>query len=81
MTTWIVVTFSISALLALLVLYFSGPKAWYWHVLAAVAALAIGLAPTPPKWNTPMSSLVVGSVFVFLMVWAVAAPFLRKKRR
>ena len=80
-TTWVMAAFAISAVLAMLVLYFCGPKAWYWHVLSGVAAIVIGLIPTPPNLNTPLASLVVGSVFVFLIVWAVAAPFMAKRRR
>ncbi len=80
-TTWVILAFGISGLLALLLLYFSGPKAWYWHVLSAAVALAIGLVRIPVKWNTPTTGLVIGTIFVFLMVWAVAAPFLGKRRR
>ena len=79
-TTWVILAYGISAVLALFLLYVSGPKAWYWHVFAAAFALAIGLVRIPVKYNTPTTSLVVGTVFVFLMVWAVAAPFMRKKR-
>ena len=42
--------------------------------------LAIGLVRIPVQYNTPTTSLLIGTVFVFLMVWAVAAPFMRKKR-
>ncbi len=79
-TTWVILAFGISAVLALLLLYISGPKAWYWHVLAGAVALGVGLVPIPEQYNTPTGTLVVGTVFVFLMVWAVAAPFMRKKR-
>jgi hypothetical protein len=85
-TTWVILAFGISGLLALLLLYFSGPKAWCWHVLAAAAGLAIGLMPRPgaistTQWNSPASSLVIGPAVVFLMVWGVAAAFMGKRRR
>ena len=80
-TTLVILVYGIVAVLALVLLYFSGPKAWYWHVLAAAVALAIGSVRIPVKYNTPTASLVIGSVFIFLMVWAVAAPFVRKRRR
>jgi hypothetical protein len=81
MTTWVVAAFTAAAVLALLVLYFNGPKAWYWHVLSGLAAIGIGLIPTPPNLNTPLSSVVVGFVVVFLLTWAVAAPFVGGRRR
>jgi hypothetical protein len=28
------------------------PQAWYWHLLAILGALGIGLIPTPPAWKT-----------------------------
>ena len=85
-TTWVILAFGISGLLALLLLYFSGPKAWYWHVLAGAAGLGISLIRRPAaisadQWNSPTTSLVVGVVVVFLLVWAVAAPFMGKRRR
>ncbi len=81
MSIWAVAAFAAAALLALLVLYFKGPKAWYWHVLSAVVAVGIGLIPTPPSLNSATSSVVVGSVFIFLLVWALAAPFVRGHQR
>ena len=80
-TTWVMLAYGVSAMLALLLLYFSGAKPWYWHVLAGAVALAIGLVRIPVKWNTPTTGLVIGTVFTFLMVWAVAAPFMGKRRR
>jgi hypothetical protein len=78
---WVILAYGFAALLALALLYLSGPKAWYWHVLSGAAALAIGLMPIPAQWNTPQTGLIVGFFFVFLFVWAVAAPFLRGRRR
>jgi hypothetical protein len=43
--------------------------------------LGIGLTPIPAKWNTPATNVVVGFCFVFLMLWAVAAPFVGRRRR
>jgi hypothetical protein len=70
-----------AALLAVLLLFFSGPKRWYWHILSLAAALAVGLMPIPAKWNTPQASVVIGVVFVFLFLWGVAAPVFLSCRR
>jgi hypothetical protein len=48
-----------------------GSEAWYWHVLAILGGLAVGLMPTPPALSTPTPELVVGFAFLFLMVWGI----------
>ncbi len=53
----------------LLYLFFS--KAWYWHVLAILAASALGLVPTPPEWKTAGFDLAFGFVIVALLVWGI----------
>jgi len=81
MSTWVMVAYGCAGILALLLLYFAGPKQWYWHVLSAAVAIGIGLVPVPTKLNTPRGSLVIGFVFVFLFIWGIAAPFFLKRRR
>ncbi len=75
------VAYAVAAFLALILLYFSGAKAWYWHVLSAAVAVVIGrFVPLPSRFD-PVLTIVVGFCFVFLMMWAVAAPFIRRRRR
>jgi hypothetical protein len=52
-------------------LYRFHSQAWYWHVLALLAALAIGLIPTPPEWKTALLDLVFGSTMVLLLIWGI----------
>jgi hypothetical protein len=84
-TTWAMIAYGFSAALALLLLYGSGPRRWYWHVLSAIAGLAIGLAPRrspfPSQLNTSQGDLIIGFIFVFLFFWGAAAPFFFKRRR
>ena len=80
-TMWVILTFGSAAILALAFLYLSGPRAWYWHLLSLAAALAIGLTPIPARWNTPKANLIIGFFFVLFLLWALAAPFLRGRRR
>lgn len=61
-------------LLALVLLWRFGVKSWYWHLLSLAVALAVGLTPLPQSLNTPQGSLTVGWVFIFLLIWAIAAP-------
>ncbi len=81
-TTLASLSFAIAAVLALAILYWSGPKSWYWHVLSVIVAAVIGLAPTPTQFgSSPVTSIIVGVPFVFLIVWGIAAPFFLKRRR
>lgn len=80
-TTWAMLAYAVAGGLALIFLFLKGPKAWYWHVLSGAAALAIGLMPIPPKYNTTSANIVIGFCFVFMFLWAVASPFVGRRRR
>ncbi len=49
-------------------------RPWYWHALALVAALAVGLAPGTPLLQTVAGSFVYGFVFCLLAVWGIGGP-------
>jgi hypothetical protein len=80
MSNWPFVVYGGAALIALALLYFLRARAWYWHVLSLVVALTVGLIPLPPKYNTTQGTLVIGFVFVFFLLWGVAAPFFARER-
>jgi hypothetical protein len=80
-TTLATLSFAGAAVLALAVLYWRGPCAWYLHVLSVAVGIAIGMAPTPTQFNKPVTSIIVGAPFVFLIVWGLAAPFFLRRRR
>ena len=46
-------------------------QAWYWHVLAVLGGLGIGLVPTPPEWKTAVFDMAFGFVMVLLLVWGL----------
>ena len=71
---WVILTFGSSVVLALLALYFLHARAWYWHVLSVALAVTLGLTPLPAGWQSPSADLLVGSVFLLLIVWGLAAP-------
>ncbi|MGB9604775.1 MAG: hypothetical protein ACP5U2_05130 [Bryobacteraceae bacterium] len=82
MTLTVVLTaYAASLVLALWLLYrYHAP--WYWHVLAVVAALGIGLIPTPaPFVGSRVFDMVVGSLFVFLTAWGWGEIFLHRHHR
>jgi uncharacterized membrane protein AbrB (regulator of aidB expression) len=80
-TSLATLSFAVAAVLALVVLYWRGPQAWYLHVLSVVVGVAIGLTPTPTQFNKPQTSIIVGVPLVFLVVWGLAAPFFLRRRR
>jgi hypothetical protein len=52
-------------------LYWFRSQTWYWHLLSVVAALGLGMTPTPSGWNGAGFDLVFGFLFVLLLVWGV----------
>ena len=81
MSIWVLIAFGCACLLALILLFLKGPRRWYWHILSLLVGLGVGLMPVPAKLNTPQGSMIIGSVFTFLLVWGVAAPLFRGRRR
>ena len=60
--------------LSLYLLWHFGAKHWIWHALSAALAFTIGLVHLPAFFDTPEGTLMVGWVFVFLLIWGIAAP-------
>ncbi|HTT64694.1 MAG TPA: hypothetical protein VMG35_22740 [Bryobacteraceae bacterium] len=79
-TALVYVVYGFAFVLALLFVYLFHAR-WYWHVLSVLAALAVGLSPPLPGWDGPSRDLVYGSVFLFLMVWGLAEPFIHRFHR
>jgi len=50
-------------------LYRFHSQPWYWHLLAVCAAVAMGLVPIPPRFQTAACDLLFGSVCVALLIW------------
>ena len=62
-------------------LYCFRSQSWYWHLLAALAGLALGFVPTPPTWKTEAFDLVFGFVFILLLVWGIGGLVLLRPHR
>ena len=72
MSSALVVLIYLTALgLPILLLYRFHALAWYWHLFAIAAALALGFVPTPAEWKTPAFDVAFGFCFILLMVWGV----------
>ena len=71
------VCYGTATVLALFLLWRFPAKPWYWHVLSLAAAAALGLTPFPEPFRGPSWDALVGTIFVFLFCWGVAAPLFR----
>jgi hypothetical protein len=70
-TTLAVLVYLLAFAIPAYLLYQFHSRAWYWHVLAILAALGFGFVQTPPEWKSPTSDLLIGGVFLFLLVWGL----------
>ena len=62
-------------------LYLFRSQSWYWHALAILAALALGLVPTPPDWKTAGFDLAFGFAMVALLVWGIGGMVVYRPHR
>ena len=69
--------------LPIFLLYRFRSQAWYWHVLAVIVALVIGLMPGTALLQTLGGSMLYGFVFVVLMLWGIGGliPFKRLRNK
>ncbi|HWB98589.1 MAG TPA: hypothetical protein VG672_17890 [Bryobacteraceae bacterium] len=77
---WVFLSYGVSLALAVLLLYFFHARSWYWHMLSVLCALALGLLPPLEKWQGPAYDLMLGSVFVFLLIWGIGGMLMFKTR-
>jgi thiol:disulfide interchange protein len=57
--------------LPIFLLYRFRSQAWYWHVLAVIVALVIGLMPATVLPQSEVRDMLYGFAFVFLMLWGI----------
>jgi hypothetical protein len=83
MPTYIVfLAYGAAVALAFLLLWWFHSTRWYWHTLAVVAALAIGVTPMPfeiSDLSRRYLDMAVGSVFLLLFFWGAGAPLFRER--
>ena len=73
----------VALVLPIYLLYRFRSQAWYWHVLAVIVALVIGLMPGTALLQTLGGSMLYGFVFVVLMLWGIGGliPFRRLRAK
>ena len=71
MSLWAVLVYLLAIGIPVFLLYHFHSRAWWLHVLAIVAALALGFVPIPSDTRTATLDLLFGAVFIFLMVWGI----------
>ncbi len=76
----VTLTYAVTLLLALGLLYVFGATHWYWHALSVAAAVVLGVIPMRmfDAWASPLFDLSYGSLIVFLLMWGIVAPFFRR---
>jgi thiol:disulfide interchange protein len=69
--------------LPIFLLYRFRSQAWYWHVLAVIVALVIGMMPGTALLQTLGGSMLYGFMFVVLMLWGIGGliPFKRLRNK
>ncbi len=61
----------LAILLPIYLLYHFRPLAWPLHILAVLAAAAVGLAPGTALLNSAAGTYLYGCTFTFLAVWGL----------
>ena len=79
-SVWVFAAYGCAAGLPVVLLHFFRARSWYWHALSIGLGLALGLTPMPVEWSSPGVDLTIGSVFIFLLIWGLAAPLFRAPR-
>lgn len=75
---WVFLSYGISLGLAVFLLYFFHARSWYWHMLSVLLALGLGLVPPVQNWQGPAYDLILGSIFVFLLIWGIGGMLMFK---
>jgi len=63
------ITYALSFVAAVVLLWRFGGARWYWHLGALALALVIGLMPQIEGMQGTAYDIVVGCLFIFLFIW------------
>lgn len=76
---WAVLIYAAAIGIPSFVLYRYGSAHWYWHALAILTALTVGLVPPPFALQGIIFDAVCGFIFVVLMIWGMGGLFVHRK--
>jgi hypothetical protein len=65
------VLYVVAMAIPIYLLYRFHSQAWYWHALAVIAGLALGLMPGTVLLQTTGGTLLYGFLFIVLMIWGI----------
>lgn len=77
---WAVLVYLLALALPLYLLWQFDAVHWSWHILAIVAALALGFMPAPFGLSSAALDLAFGFIFIFLTVWGIGGLILAGRR-
>lgn len=66
-----VLVYTAAIAIPVFLLYHFHSQAWYWHLVAVIASLVLGLSPIPPDFQTRGFDLFFGFVFIGLISWGL----------
>jgi len=78
MTTLAVLIYLVAVILAVGLVAFLKPIAWYFHVLAVILAIGLGNIRVPEEYSGPATDLCIGFCFTFLLLWGLAGLVFRE---
>jgi hypothetical protein len=67
----VVLVYLLAFALSVVLLHAVHSRPWRLHVLAILAALALGFMHIPEQWKGVKFDLMFGGVILFLLVWGV----------
>ncbi len=76
-TQWLLFSYAVAGLAAILLLLVAGARRWYWHGIGLLIGLVAGLLPPFGGPGGNLFYLVTGTLCVFFLIWGAGGPVLR----
>ena len=70
----IALVYTLASAVAIFLLWRFSHIRWYWHGLAVVTAVALGLMPPMRGAGTAIYDMAIGTLFLLLLVWGIGEP-------
>ena len=73
----VIFIYLVSMALASFLLWRFSHIAWYWHLLAAAAAVVLAVTPAVANLGGAPYDMALGSVIIFLLIWGAGEGVVR----